>query len=82
MKTTLDLPDALLDRARQVARSTGRPLRALVEEGLRRVLDQAESPPAYRMEDASVGDPNDPDPLEGMSWQEIRAEVYGEGDRS
>ena len=79
MKTTLDIHDDLLDRAKRLSRSTGRPLRALVEDGLRRVLEQHEATPPYRMEDASVGDPKDPNPLEGMSWRDVRAKIYLDG---
>jgi hypothetical protein len=38
MKTTLDLPDELLIEAKKAAAEQRRPLRALVEEGLRLVL--------------------------------------------
>jgi hypothetical protein len=38
MKTTLDLPDELLIRAKKAAAEQRRPLRAIVEEGLRMVL--------------------------------------------
>ena len=38
MKTTLDLPDELLIRAKKAAAEQRKPLRAIVEEGLRMVL--------------------------------------------
>ena len=38
VKTTLDLPDALLIEAKKKAAEQRRPLKALVEEGLRLVL--------------------------------------------
>src|SRR5262245_48141776 len=38
MKTTLDLPDELLIEAKKLAAEQRRPLRALVEEGLRMAL--------------------------------------------
>jgi hypothetical protein len=38
MKTTLELPDELLIEAKKAAAEQRRPLRALVEEGLRMVL--------------------------------------------
>jgi hypothetical protein len=41
MKTTLDLPDELLIEAKKKAAEQRRPLRALVEEGLRLVLRQS-----------------------------------------
>jgi hypothetical protein len=28
-----------------------------------------------------VGDPNQPDPLESWSWQDLRDEIYGEPGR-
>jgi len=42
MKTTLDLPDELLIEAKKRAAEQRRPLRALVEEGLRAVLKKPE----------------------------------------
>ncbi len=38
VKTTLDIRDELLLQAKRHAKTTGRPLRAVVEEGLRTVL--------------------------------------------
>jgi len=44
MKTTLDLDDALLIRAKQVAAGQRRPLRELVEQGLRKELQGTDRP--------------------------------------
>jgi hypothetical protein len=78
VKTTIDIQDALLERAKRHARRAGRPLRAIIEEGLRLVLSQRDPAPAYELPDASVGDPDAPDPLEALSWQDLRDEIYGE----
>ena len=43
MKTTIELSDALLRAAKRSARARGVTLRAIVEEGLRRVLREAVS---------------------------------------
>ena len=43
MKTTLDLPDELLIEAKKKAAEQRRPLRALVEEGLRMALKKPDS---------------------------------------
>ena len=51
MKTTLDIHDALLDRAKRHAKKTGRPLRAIVEDGLRQVLAVPVSPHHYQLPD-------------------------------
>jgi hypothetical protein len=77
MKTTVDIPDALFARAKKHARRAGRPLRALIEEGLRRVLDSEAKDGTYRLQDCSVGAPRGKDPLETLSWPELRDEIYG-----
>jgi hypothetical protein len=77
MKTTLDLPDDLLRRAKDHARRTGRPLRAVVEEGLRLALNARAARSGYQLPDRSVGDAKGANPLEGLSWQDLRDEIYG-----
>lgn len=77
MKTTLDLSDELLRRAKRQARKMGKPLRALVEEGLRLALQQAPPAKPFLLPDRSVGDPKAENPLEGLSWQDLRDEIYG-----
>jgi hypothetical protein len=77
VKTTREIQDALLERAKRHARRLGRPLRALVEEGLRRVRSERSAPAAYQVPDASFGDPSAADPLEALSWQDLRSEIYG-----
>jgi len=79
MKTTIDVDDTLLARAKRHSRKVGRPLRALVEEGLRRVLMEHDaSQHGYRMPDCSVGTASGSDPLEKLSWQDLRNEIYGD----
>lgn len=79
MKTTMDIADALLARAKRRAQRSGKPLRALVEEGLRRVLDEEPRASSYELPDRSVGAASGPDPLESLSWQDLRDEIYGKG---
>ena len=56
MKTTIDLSDALFESAKGLAQRRQTTLRALVEEGLRRVLADAgtTAKPAFKLKDASV----------------------------
>lgn len=56
MKTTIDVSDALFAMAKNVARERQTTLRALVEEGLRRVLSEATSQvkPSFKLTDARV----------------------------
>lgn len=75
MKTTIEISDVLLDRAKRHARKTGRPLRAVVEEGLRAVLEEKRV--RYTLPDRSIGKAGAPNPLTSMSWQDVRDEIYG-----
>jgi hypothetical protein len=77
VKTTLDISDALLERAKRHARKMGKPLRAVVEEGLRRVLEAERSTPRYTLQDHSVGKPGGRNPLDSLTWQDLRDEIYG-----
>ena len=67
VKTNLDIRDGLLERAKQLAKREGQPLRSVVEEGLRLVLIASEEKSAYVLEDFSVGDPEALDPLESLT---------------
>lgn len=53
MKTTLDISDPLLEEARKVAAREHTTLRALVEQGLRRIVDERRRKPAFRLRKAS-----------------------------
>ena len=77
MKTTVEIQDALFERVRRHARAVGKPMRALIEEGLRMVLEAGATPAPYRLPDRSVGRRGAPDPLETRSWPELREEIYG-----
>ena len=70
MKTTIDIHDELLTRAIQYAKNTGRPLHAVVEEGLRQVLPALPGS-RYRLPDLSEGKAGADDPLAEYSWQEL-----------
>ncbi len=54
MKTTFDLPEPLVKEVKQLARERGTTSRALVQQALRRLVDEASAAPAFRLEDVSV----------------------------
>ena len=56
MKTTIEVSDALFNSAKELARGNRTTMRALVEEGLRRVLSdsRARAKPAFKLKDARV----------------------------
>lgn len=78
MKTTIDIQDELLARAKQYARKSGCTLRAVVEEGLREILAGPKYQTQYRLPDLSTGNPGSSDPLESYSWQDLRDIIYGD----
>ena len=80
MKTALDIHDELLVRAKRYAKEAGKPLRTVVEEGLRNVLSLPVSQNQYTLSDLRVGDPDADDPLEQYSWPELRDAIYGDSD--
>ena len=79
MKITIDIQDELPERAKRHARQTGLPLRTVVEDGLRLVLETPHQA-GYALPDLSVGDPRRPDPLEKFSWPDLRSIIYGESE--
>ena len=78
MKTTLDIHDELLIRAKRHARETHRPLRAVVEEGLRLVLSKESRPKRYVLPDRSYGGAEIYDPMASYTWSELRDIIYGD----
>jgi hypothetical protein len=77
VKTTVDINDPLFNRAKQHARRTHRSLRALIEQGLQRVLEEESEIRAYKLKDLSVGRSSDENPLEKLSWADLRDQIYG-----
>jgi len=76
MKTTIDIADSLLEAAKARAAAEGTTLRALVEEGLRRVLEQRERQGPFQLRRASfAGRGLQPGVREG-SWERIRELIY------
>jgi hypothetical protein len=76
MKTTLDISNPLLREARTVAARERTTLRALVEQGLRRVLAEKKRKPKFRLRKASFkGRGLHPD-VQGLSWDQIRDLSY------
>jgi hypothetical protein len=81
MKTTIDIADPLLDAARKKATREGTTLRALVEQGLRQVIEepkQAKKPFKFRL--VTSGGRGLQPHLRDASWDEIRDLSYGRED--
>ena len=82
MKTTVEISDPLFESVRRLAAQRGTTLRALVEEGLRAVLQaHRDAPRRYALRDASFSGDGLADGVELGDWTQIRALIYDESDR-
>jgi len=75
MRTSFDLPDGLLRRAKALARKRGVPLRELVLEGLTQLVRQ-EDAQTYVLPDRVFKGDGLVAGLDAADWSEIRARAY------
>jgi hypothetical protein len=76
MKTTIDIPDALFSELRKLASREGTTLKAVVEEGIRRILLERKRGRRFRLRKATFkGDGLQPQ-VAGSSWERIRDMAY------
>jgi len=78
MKTTIELPDTLIEQARRVAQREGATLRALVEEGLQRSLEARRQAARRQLDFPSYGGNGLTDEFQDAPWGRIRDEIYRE----
>ncbi len=76
MKTTVHISDSLFEEARKLAQQEQTTLKALVEQGLRRVISERKKRPAFRLRKAAFKGRGLQSPLEGASWDRIRDMSY------
>jgi hypothetical protein len=74
MKTTVEIADALLDEAKRRAERERTTLRALIEEGLRRLLSDRERQERFTMRRVTFGGEGMDPEIEG--WDDVRRQVY------
>ena len=77
MKTTVEIPDQLLDEVKEKAEKEGTTVRALIEEGLRKVLaSRSQARSTFKLKKATYrGKGLQPD-VESGSWERIRELIY------
>ena len=76
MKTTVEISDALLDDAKRLAAADHTTLRALIEEGLRRVVADRRDARGFTLRDEAFrGEGLHPDAV-NQSWDAIRDQIY------
>jgi hypothetical protein len=76
MKTTIEIADGLFAEARKLAQREGSTLRALIEEGLRRIIGERRRREGFQLRKASFRGKGLSPELKDASWDEIRERVY------
>ncbi len=76
MKTTIEISDSLLRQARRLAAQEHTTLRALVEEGLRRITAERRRPATFKLRKVSFRGRGLHPAMAGASWQQIRDAAY------
>lgn len=72
MKITVQIPESLLEQVKRLAAREHTTLRALVEEGLRRILAGREEARPFKLHKAPFKGNGLQPGLAGASWQQIR----------
>lgn len=78
MKTTIELPNALVRAAKELAAREGTTLRALAEAGLRRILEERSRQPSFALRDASFAGRGIRDEFHDVGWDAVRRAAYDE----
>ena len=76
MKTTIDIPDALMERCRAVIGCDRVTFRSLVEEGLDRVLADREERKPFTLKDVPVRGGGFQPGFDESDWPRIRDAIY------
>jgi Bacterial antitoxin of type II TA system, VapB len=76
MKTTIQIPDSLFEEVRKLAHRERTTLKALVEEGLRRIISERKWRGEFRLRRATFKGNGLQPHLAGASWDHIRDLSY------
>jgi len=81
MKTTVEIPDPVLDAARELARRDGTTVKALIEKGLRREIAAREEQAPFKLRKASFAGNGLRQDQADVSWARLRELAYEDHDR-
>jgi len=76
VKTTVEIADDLIARAKALAIRRNTTLRALLEQGLRQVLSDELRPAEFRLRDTSVDGQGLRDEFRDKDWAALRKAAY------
>ena len=78
MKTTIHIADALLTEAQTIAAREKTTLKALVNEGLQKVIAERQTRKPFKLRDASFGGEGLNPEIKDLKWENIVSLVYGD----
>ncbi|MBI5632997.1 MAG: type II toxin-antitoxin system VapB family antitoxin [Nitrospirae bacterium] len=76
MKTTIQIPDSLYREARKLATEEQTTLKALIEEGLRRIISEHRQRDSFKLRSATFKGNGLQANMEGADWARIRDISY------
>lgn len=76
MKTTVQIPDSLFEEARKLAHRERTTLKALIQDGLRRVIAERKRRGRFKLRKATFKGTGLQPHLAGASWEKIRELSY------
>ncbi len=76
MRTTVEINEALARRVRALMAERRTTLRALVEEGLRRIVEEDRPDEPFKMRDASTGEGGLAEGVDDASWETLSRLLY------
>ncbi len=76
MKTTIQIPDSLMKEARKLANKEQTTLKALMEEGLRRIIAERKQRGRFTLRKATFRGEGLQPPLAGATWDRVRDLIY------
>ena len=76
MKTTIEIPDSLLQEAKRLASQEHTTVRALAEEGLRRIMAERKGAKPFKLRKVSFRGRGLQPRMADTAWQQIRDAAY------
>jgi hypothetical protein len=76
MKTTVEIPDSLLGQAKRLASQENTTVRALMEEGLRRLMAERKGAKPFKLRKVSFRGNGLQPQMAGVAWERIRDAAY------
>jgi len=76
MKTTVQIPDSLLEQAKRLASQEHTTVRALMEEGLRRLIAERRGKKPFKLRKVTFCGNGLQPQMAGTGWQQIRDTAY------